>query len=428
MIAIVADHLWQSTVVAAVVALLARALRRNRPQVRYALWLAASVKFLVSFAALVALGAQVGGRSGAVAAPPFAVVIDSWDAIGQPFSRPAPIVAPSATVVAAVFPLMLLAGWLCGCVAIVATWSARWRRIAAAARTAAPVQHGRELEMLARLERAAGITRPIALVSSDGSLEPGVFGIWTPVLLWPRSIANHLDERQVEAILAHEVMHVRRRDNLAAAMHMVVQALFWFHPLVWWIGARLVDERERACDADVIRLGSDPRVYAESILAMCQFYVDSPLVCVAGVTGSDAPPGRLTRGHPVRRHMASVRQRSPRWKNSSGSASRRRRVPSKVWSSIARRSRCRTELREIDFRSRGLTGDCIVDRSRRLLGSPRVWVRARRAESEATGDLPDPVAHGLDWVVADTVRPSPRDVSIVRRVARHRARLHDLQS
>ena len=91
----------------------------------------------------------------------------------------------------------------------------------------------------------------------------------------------------MEAILAHEVMHVRRRDNLAAAMHMVVQALFWFHPLVWWIGARLVDERERACDADVIRLGSDPRVYAESILTMCQFYVDSPLVCVAGVTGSD---------------------------------------------------------------------------------------------------------------------------------------------
>src|SRR5439155_20018137 len=140
------------------------------------------------------------------------------------------------------------------------------------------------------------------------------------------------------------------------------------------------------------------------------------------------PPGRLTRGHPVRRHMASVRQRSPRWTNNLGSAWRQTQVRSKVWSSIARGSRCRTELREIDFRSRGLTVDCIVDRSRRLLGSPRVWLRARRAESEATGDLPDPVAHGLDWVVADTVRPSPRDVSIVRRVARHRARLHDLQS
>jgi len=108
----------------------------------------------------------------------------------------------------------------------------------------------------------------------------------TPVLLWPHSIAEHLDEGQVEAILAHELCHVRRRDNLAAAAHMFVEAVFWFHPLVWWLGTRLVDERERACDAEVVRMGSEPQVYAESILKICQFYVQSPLVCVAGVTGS----------------------------------------------------------------------------------------------------------------------------------------------
>ena len=111
MIALVADHVWQSTIVAAVAALLARALRRNRPQVRYALWLAASAKFLVPFAALLAAGAQVGGRSGGVAAPALAVVIDSWDAIGQPFSRPAPVVAPPAMIVASAVRIVLLAVW-----------------------------------------------------------------------------------------------------------------------------------------------------------------------------------------------------------------------------------------------------------------------------------------------------------------------------
>ena len=115
----------------------------------------------------------------------------------------------------------------------------------------------------------------------------GVFGILSPVLLWPRRIAERLGDEQVEAILAHELSHVRRRDNLAAALHMIVQALFWFHPLVWWLGARLVDERERACDEEVIRLGSEPQVYAESILKTCEFYVESRLACVAGVTGSD---------------------------------------------------------------------------------------------------------------------------------------------
>ena len=87
--------------------------------------------------------------------------------------------------------------------------------------------------------------------------------------------------------MAHEVWHVRRNDNLAAAVHMMVEAIFWFHPLVWWLGAHMVDERERACDEEVLQLGSPPQVYAESILKICEFCVGSPLACVAGVTGSD---------------------------------------------------------------------------------------------------------------------------------------------
>jgi uncharacterized protein (TIGR03435 family) len=81
--------------------------------------------------------------------------------------------------------------------------------------------------------------------------------------------------------------HVRRRDNLTSAVHMVVEALFWFHPLVWWLGVRLMEERERACDEEVLESGSERQVYAESILRTCEFCVESPLTCVAGVTGAD---------------------------------------------------------------------------------------------------------------------------------------------
>src|SRR5204863_9231542 len=90
-----------------------------------------------------------------------------------------------------------------------------------------------------------------------------------------------------EAVLANELWHVRRRDNLAAAIHMVVEAIFWFYPLVWWLGARLVEERERACDEEVLELGSERQVYAESILKVCEFCVESPLTCVSGITGAD---------------------------------------------------------------------------------------------------------------------------------------------
>ena len=68
---------------------------------------------------------------------------------------------------------------------------------------------------------------------------------------------------------------------------MFVETLFWFHPLVWWIGKRMVEERERACDEGVLSLGSEPRIYAEAILNVCKLYVESPLVCVSGVTGAN---------------------------------------------------------------------------------------------------------------------------------------------
>ena len=142
------------------------------------------------------------------------------------------------------------------------------------------------MDALRRLEQAGGIRRRISLLSRS-SLEPGIFGIAQPVLVWPEGISDRLEDAHLEAIMAHEVWHVRRRDNLAAALHMLVEAMFWFHPLVWWVGGRLVEERERACDEQVLQSGSHPQVYAESILKICEFCVGSPLACVSGVTGAD---------------------------------------------------------------------------------------------------------------------------------------------
>ena len=67
---------------------------------------------------------------------------------------------------------------------------------------------------------------------------------------------------------------------------MVVRALFWFHPAVWWIGARLIEERERACDESVVQASGEAEVYAEGILNVCK-YCRVPVACVAGVTGAD---------------------------------------------------------------------------------------------------------------------------------------------
>ena len=291
MMAFIANHLWQSTLVAGCAGLFTLAFRRHRAQVRYGIWLAASLKFLVPFALLVGAGSQMGWRPSHSTAPtPIAQVVE---VVSVPFAAPPalgnreiPGLAGSATG-EYTLASALIAAWLAGASVVLLVWFVRWRRVAALVKAGDLVVSGPVFESLGRLESRLPGARPLPLVVSQSSFEPGVFGIVRPVLLWPDGIETRLTSEQVDAILAHEIVHVRRRDNLAAALHMLVQAACWFHPLVWWIGSRLLDERERACDEAVVAMGSDPRTYAESILRTCQWYVEAPLVCVAGVTGSN---------------------------------------------------------------------------------------------------------------------------------------------
>jgi len=282
------NHLWQSTIFVVIVGLLMLILRKNHARVRYWLWLVASVKFLIPFSLLVAIGSNLpwSHRSAETKAGFYFAI----EEVSQPFPQPSmpviPQVAPSASLIQ-LLPLFLAVVWLCGFLVVIFQWYFRWRRVSAAIRKAVPLQEGREVQALRRLERTGGMRKRTEMLLSPTSLEPGVFGITRPVLLWPEGISERLEDVHLGAILAHELWHVRRRDNLAATIHMVVEAIFWFHPLVWWLGARLLEERERACDEEVLESGSDRQVYAESILKICEFCVECPLACVSGVTGAD---------------------------------------------------------------------------------------------------------------------------------------------
>jgi len=264
-----ANHLWQSTLCAAGAWLLTLALRKNRAAVRYWLWFAASVKFLVPFSLLVSLGDRFAWRtSSAAAQPQWTYMVGE---IGLPFAAVPHAVPAAAASIGPRIESLLLVIWLSGFAVILALWSWRWFRVWAAGRSATRLV----------------LTLPIPVLSSPSQLEPGIFGIFRPVLLLPQGIAERLTTGQFDAIIAHEMCHVRRRDNLTAAIHMLVETIFWFHPLVWWMGVRMVNERERACDEEVLQSGVEPQTYAEGILGVCKLCVESPLVCVSGVTGSN---------------------------------------------------------------------------------------------------------------------------------------------
>jgi bla regulator protein BlaR1 len=276
MTALLLNHLWQSTLFAGVIAILALALRHNRARLRYGLWLVASAKFLVPFAALAAAGGLLEWQQ---APAPIRSAVAS--PVARDFSAPFAVmwVDPTTMVTSAAQPQwiapLLFTMWACGFAAIVLRRVRQWREISAAVRTSTP------------FAATTPVPGGIEIRTAPTVLEPGVVGLRRPVILLPEGIDEYLTAGQLTAVLAHEVCHVRRRDNLTAAMHMLVEALFWFHPMVWWLGARLVATREQACDEHVVAETAEPVAYAEGIVTVCRRYVETPHMAVAGVGGAD---------------------------------------------------------------------------------------------------------------------------------------------
>jgi uncharacterized protein (TIGR03435 family) len=261
------NHLWQSTFFAAAAAVACFAVRHNRARVRYWLWFAASVKFLIPFSLLVGLGGRVDIRVVPVSVP--AIRVEQLSTSFAPVTSAAraarhPLATPW-------WPRALAAIWIAGSILSTARWLRRWRALRCVRKQGRPVP----------------LDFPIPVLIAPSGIEPGVFGVFRPVLLIPEGLSATLAPDQLETVLAHELCHVRSRDNLTAGLHIVVGAIFWFHPAIWWIGRRLIEERERACDEAVLGHGSRPETYAQSILNICKFYAELPLPCASGVTGAD---------------------------------------------------------------------------------------------------------------------------------------------
>lgn len=274
MIAALFDHLWQSALFAALIAALTLLFRRNGASVRYGLWFVASIKLLIPFSVLFVLGRSLAPQTATFHGSfPLVTFLES---VGSPLTAAiaSHYVAPSLTgqpTLSATLPEIAATVWAAGCLGVLIFWRWRWIHVQRLARDAKPLP----------------IPAPIPIKASSTSVEPGVIGVVWPVLQLPEGLAERLSEDEFRAVLAHELCHVRRQDNFTAAIHMLVEAIFWFFPLVWWVGARLILERERACDESVLADGNDAEVYAESILKVCKFYVHSPIACMAGVSGAD---------------------------------------------------------------------------------------------------------------------------------------------
>jgi beta-lactamase regulating signal transducer with metallopeptidase domain len=162
----------------------------------------------------------------------------------------------------------IAAAWLMG----VAVFSGRLARSCFEVRTLRLKSHEAVepgwIERLADLRCRLEITRPVLLLKSTLVQVPTVIGWFRPVILLPIATITGLSPEQLDAILAHELAHVRRHDYLVNAVQCAVETLFFYHPIVWWISRCIREERELCCDDLVIKVCGDRIIYARALATL----------------------------------------------------------------------------------------------------------------------------------------------------------------
>ena len=285
------NHLWQATLFALLLLALAALLRGAPARLRYGLYLLASLKFLLPSALLLAAleplhlapeGGLVARLASALDFQALMTRVESWlglcptDGAGLP---------PDSR---RVLMMVLLAGlWAGGSLLLLISWRRRQRHFAASLEAATEVAGGPLAATFEQLCQRLDVRRPVRLVLAPGVAEPGVWGVWRPVVVLPASMPELLSPAELETVLLHELVHVRRWDNLAASLHMLLCGLLWFHPLIWWLDRRLLAERERACDDRVLQLAGSGELYARSLVKVLRFGVGLPLAGASAATGAD---------------------------------------------------------------------------------------------------------------------------------------------
>ena len=257
--------LWQCALAAAGLAALLTVVPARAARSRYAL----SVATLLLMVALpLATGLRMGSGP-------------TWTDIGaQAFTtRMRAAVEPALPWAVALWlgGVLLLSARLAS--GLLATW-----RLAIAGTRPVPEAWRQALDRLATRLR---VSRPVRLVASALIRVPAVIGWWRPVILIPVSVltGSGLTPLQLDALLAHELAHVRRHDYLVNLLQSMIETLLFYHPAAWWVSARVREEREHCCDDLAVAACGDARVYATALLGMEQLR-GAPTLAVAASGGS----------------------------------------------------------------------------------------------------------------------------------------------
>ena len=147
------------------------------------------------------------------------------------------------------------------------------------------------LAVTAAIARRMGTERAIRVLVSAIPDGPSVVGWFRPIILLPAATILNLTPDQLESILAHEIAHLRRYDDVVNIVQSVIETLLFYHPAVWWISNRIRHERELCCDDLAVRASGNALCYARALTALERMRVGPPRLPLVelgalGATGS----------------------------------------------------------------------------------------------------------------------------------------------
>ena len=267
--------LWEGALIAAALAAVLWAVRPAR--VRYAAACAAMLLMLavfgLTFVRVMPEGVD-GLRAAAKATLPVWNVRTGMDATGispAGLAATAPWLTPFWIAGVWIFYLAQVAGWI-------SVSRLRRRGVCCASE--------RWQKELARLSRQLRLSRPVLLLESCLAEAPIVLGHFRPVILMPVGVLAGLPAGQIEAVLLHELAHIRRYDYLVNVCQCLVEGLFFYHPAVWWISRVIRAERENCCDDVAVATSGNAQEYAVALAALEQSRWSGREPAVAATGGS----------------------------------------------------------------------------------------------------------------------------------------------
>jgi beta-lactamase regulating signal transducer with metallopeptidase domain len=181
---------------------------------------------------------------------------------------------------------VVLSAWLSGSVLWAGLALKRIARFGELLREAIPAP-SKVQERVDQLSGRMGILRSPRVWLVPGAISPLLWALGTtPRLLVPETLWSRLEDDQRDALLLHELAHLRRRDHWVRLLELVIGALFWWHPVTWWARRALREAEEQCCDAWVVRaLPDSPRSYATALVEAVEFLSEARAVVPIGASG-----------------------------------------------------------------------------------------------------------------------------------------------